>query len=446
MLVRFILLPLFLNSLGWGFFFNSSCGQIECELLDRPDPTGSLIHFQESQKVNDIFRDLLNSSYPVEGGFLAPEEFYALKAIARNFQSIMDESTQGFVGDALEEARNKAWQMQNQAAPAMLKEMETVLGEKWPVIVFKVNRKLTQGHRDPSRLTYPTVMDGLQLSPEQSSQFKQLQNQFEFYAKEQRAELAKQLKSLLEEHFAALKTELDSVQRTRFLHWFGELNLFEALSMSDEYKEVISEAARNRSVGQTAGTIEVIRHVDDDGQRVEPPTDRQELTIDYLLYKALTMNNLEKQLVLSPDQKRQIDDQLHGKETRLILEHRRTERMLAILEDKWELPEWLHNILLPHQKNWLRQFEFQVYNMPYADSFGVLNPDVSESLDLTKEQRERVVELAVNYRTKVADLVRRVDRTLLQQEKEIRIKMFKLLKPEQILQYRRWFGVDPIDL
>jgi hypothetical protein len=288
----------------------------------------------------------------------------------------------------------------------------------------------------------PPVIERLQLTPNQTAQFKRLKDRLESNNKKRHDQLAEKLKPLLKEHFEAVQAELDSAQKTQFLDWFGDLTLFESLSTSDQHKDFILDVSQNQELGASGGTLtRRIGTINPD----QPTSIRKDLEIDSLLYKALTMANFEKQLALSPDQTKQLDSRLHGNDVRLHKVHRRSERILAILKDEWEVPDWLDEILLKHQKTWLRQFEFQVYNMPYADSFGVLNPDVSEALELTPEQAKRIKELAQNYRTKIADLVRRTDQAIAQEEKEVRAKMMNLLKPEQMLQYRRWFGPDVIN-
>jgi len=422
------------------FFVTSLVAQTECELLDFPYATD----VPELERLTGILH-YLSSTSPHKKAMvmsLSEEQRVELENIQNRFRSISEPFEVELRNDPDGLIDLKIRLLQNQAAPGLLNDLERALGDHWPTVVFVCNRNLAHGYHDPSGLTLPSVVEGLRLTAEQKIQLEKCKSKLEANQKKLNSELAEKLKSLLDEHFAAVKAELDSVQQTRFLKWFGELKLFKSLAFSDRYRDTIRRASSQRGDG---GVIENTRFFDDDGKPVQPAAIRKDFEIDSLLYCVLTMQNIEDQLDLSSDQVQQIKQQLHGNDIRLVMKNRRTERMLAILDDKWELPEWLGKILLPHQKTWMMQFEFQVYNLPCADSFGVMHPDVSESLKLTDDQKEQIKKTALDYRIKVADLSRKTQLAIALAETENRAKMLQLLSPEQMHQYRLWFGDMPIE-
>jgi hypothetical protein len=414
---------------------SSLFAQTECELLRRPALSGV-----PTFDATDVYRVIscLSPRLVPEMAFLTEEQQIKINAIRRKFSSL-DEDTPEPEDDSAAHiaAVNRGYEQKNQAALAVLAEFEQVLGELWPTVVFDANRRLAIGYGDPSGLSLSTVVDGLKLTVEQTTQIEKLKSKVEAEQKKLKLELADKLQILLVEHFSAIKTELDSVQQSRFLQWFGDLNLFKSLAFSDHYRNLILQIQNETNGGDT---IKERTRFQKDGKPIKPVAERKDFEIDSLLYRVLTMHGINETLTLSPDQVERIDDQIHGNDIRLILRNRRAKRMQTILEDKWELPEWLDKILLPHQRTWMMQFEFQVYNLPYADSFGLLRPEVAESLKLTEQTRKRILDLAQNYRTKVTDMSRKTESAIALAEKEKQTAMMKVLTPEQTHQYRLWFG------
>jgi hypothetical protein len=411
--------------------------QTECELLLRPSVTGSP-KLTESD-VSRVISSLSPRLVP-EMALLSDEQLEKIKAIRQEFGSLEEYVPEDDI-EAHIAAVNRGAKLRNAAAPFVIAEFEKVLGDLWPAVVFDANRRLARGYGDPTGFGLPTVISGLKLNDEQQKQFENFKQEAEQHQKRLKSELTETLTSLLGKHFEAVKSELDTIQQTRFLQWFGELNLFGSLAYSDQFRDMIQQMQQDRS----GDVVMEPRIYSENGERVEAPAVRNDFEIDSLHYRVLTMKELERALTLSPEQANQIKNQIHGNDVRLIVKNRRTERMKTILEDKWELPEWLDKILLPHQKSWMQQFEFQVYNLPYADSFGLMHPEVADALKLTAGQQKRISELALNYRTKVADHSRKTESAIAQAEKERQVKKFKLLTLEQIHQYRLWFGDVPID-
>jgi hypothetical protein len=421
------------------FHVSSLFAQTECELLAWP--------FAENVDRDlhslTVVLDYLSSDYSHKKALimsLSEEQRIELATIQNSFESIR-EPFEGEIGDDLDGLIDaKIRSLQNLAAPKIIDELARALGDHWPAVVFQCNRNMARGFRDPSGFTLTPVIDGLKLTEQQKAQLEKCRSKLAANQKKLKSELADKLRSILDEHFNAVKAELDSVQQVRFLKWFGDLSLFKSLTFSDRYQDAMRQASSQR--GEEA-VIEQSCFFDDVGKPINSPAIRRDFEIDTLLYCVLTMQNIENQLVLSPDQVQQIKRQIHGNDIRLVLKNRRTERMLAILDDKWELPEWLDDILLPHQKTWMQQFEFQVYILPYADSFGVLHPDVSESLRLNDSQKVQIKKMALDYRTKVTDLSRKNQLAIALAEEKNRAEILKLLSPEQLHQYRLWFGDMP---
>jgi hypothetical protein len=176
------------------------------------------------------------------------------------------------------------------------------------------------------------------------------------------------------------------------------------------------------------------------------PPSKELLEIDRLLHLVLTMDDLPKQLVLSKDQVKQIDSKLRSEDVTLVFHDNRPKGLKSIVENQWALPEWLAEILLEHQQDWLRQFEFQVSTLPYADSFGLLNPVVSKGLRLSNDTQSTISILTKEYRRKFEAMSQKNKSVTDNAIFEMRKKMMAILTPEQRHQYRLWFGKDLIDL
>jgi Spy/CpxP family protein refolding chaperone len=399
--------------------------QTECQLLLAPNPSGKAAKLRS----HDLQR--LRSSFMPR---LTTEQRDQIRAIARKYIPVADNLTNEERDDPDEMRRTET--LEELSAPQILAEYEEALGELWPLVVLDTNRRLAAGYGDPSGFSLSTVVEGLEFTGQQKDQIEKLNTKVEAEQKKLKSELAEKLKVLLDEHFVAVQIELDSVQQARFLKWFGDLNLFKSLAFSDHYRTMIMQL-------QAGGVGDIFKErtlYQKNGKPVKPVANRKDFEIDALYYRVLTMHGINETLTLSPEQVEQIDDQIHGNHIRLILKNRRSERLQNILDDKWELPEWLDEILLPHQRTWMMQFEFQVYNLPYADSFGLLHPDVAESLKLSEGTMKRILELAQKYRTKVTDVSRKTESAIALAEKDKQTRMLKMLSPEQMHQYRLWFG------
>jgi hypothetical protein len=414
-------------------------GQIECELLEEPttsnNPYAQLHTFSRLRSTTSQFRSILSDVQRQQ-----------LKEMDRILSSIEREMTGGVPETDPEYniLHNQMLEMQEAIAPEMISKMEVILGDIWPTVVFKVNRLVASGYGYGTGLSAKTVSEGLKLTAAQKSQLFELEKQVESKLESLNKELNKQLKSVLEMHFAELKSKLDSSQQFQFLDWFGDLNLFDNLLTSDQYRARIQKIVTSKNFGVEVNSIQLTRLKHDDDIS-SLPRDRRDIEIDELLYMALTIREIEFRLMLSTEQKQQIESHLHGNDVRLKLINYRANRLDSILEDTWELPAWLDAILLKHQRHWLKQFEFQVYNMAYADSFGILNPPVAKKLKLTGEQSTIIDELAFDYRNKVGEIRRHSELAIATELSKVQGKMLGLLNYEQRHKYRLWFGPDSVD-
>jgi hypothetical protein len=401
--------------------------------------------WDDAKLTNQVFHNLMFEGRSFSS-LLTPLQKEQIEALQIEFSMITKEAHDVSRWDpqspTLQEYSASMQKEQIRLAPQYLRRLEKIVGgDLWPSVVLKVNQTVASHYEDPTGLTVPFIVDGLNLNSQQKKELQKLKKQFDDHVEKQMARLQKELKSLLEQHFAAVKSELDASQREKFLGWFGDLALFESLALTDEYASVIRDVSDQTESGmyRLTGSPDLAQNK---GANV-PILERQDVEIDFLLYRVLTMEEIEKKVMLTADQVKQIKRELEGDDICLKLLNRRTERLAAIVKDQWELPPWLDKIFLDHQKEWLRQFEFQVYCMPYADSFGVLHPDVRQAMTLMQLQSKRIENLADDYRTKVADFSLRRDRLIEKGRQEMQAKMLSSLTPEQSSQYALWFGSLP---
>jgi hypothetical protein len=394
-----------------------------------------------------VFRAISNSIYQHRELF-TDEQLREFSEVGERFGEIEKELVQNLElgSEEYQRAYQKAYLIQAEMARVFLDEYQLIAADQWSTLVFDVNQQLVSGfYEDPSGLTCPPVVKELNLTSKQKEEFERLKREFDKDAKTRADDSRQALKSLMESHFSALKEELDANQQAVFLDWFGDLTLFEDLTISDRYSAIIrsiQNANDSRGVTQQILTTSTRTKEREFDPSLAP---QKRLEIDRLLHLVLTMDDLPKQLVLSSDQVKQIATQLRSDNVVIVFPDNPPDRLKTIVENQWALPTWLDEILLQHQQVWLRQFVFQVSTMPWADSFGLMNPVVSQGLKLSLDTQEKILSLTKEYRSNVDTRVRRSKSETENAIVEMRKEMMAILTPEQRHQYRLWFGRDLTD-
>ncbi len=94
-------------------------------------------------------------------------------------------------------------------------------------------------------------------------------------------------------------------------------------------------------------------------------------------------------------------------ESRVVDSSKAQERLERALEGEYELPQQFEEMLLPGQKDWLRQAELQLRLARFRDSFCLYAPQINDVIKLSSEQKTEIdsilEEMDIEYQKQIAD-------------------------------------------
>ncbi len=229
---------------------------------------------------------------------------------------------------------------------------------------------------------------------------------------------------------AAIWKSLVPVQSGKLRQWRGEsANVAAFMSLPGMDQEFDDSDQSSSDVIVTSSTV---------ADREEQFN--SEVVLDYSLYFVLRNNNSPKTLELTKSHQRQIDNIVDNKFVTIRLKNRNLRRLLDLLEDQWSLPDWLGQVLLPHQQKWLQELEFQLFTLAERDSFGLLNQNVARALELTPQQQSELKNIVEQFRQEQANLENEFKSELKDMYQRIFREIFGLLTTNQQKTMTTWFG------
>jgi hypothetical protein len=310
------------------------------------------------------------------------------------------------------------------------------IGGQVPKLIQFMNRQKVASYGDFTGLTLEEIGQALSLSSIQKKELLALRKFLAQNTSQIENERKQTLKQLSDDHFHAILNSLTIEQRQQFSKWFGDVPLFPNFNNFEDLASAFESLIKHQGSGITTNS-KVNQHND---PAITTGLPKKKMEIDFLLNMALTEPSSVKQLGLTDDQIEGINNIISNPDVELFIKFNGIQRLDSILKDSWELPKWLEHLLLEHQKEWLKEFEFQMCNLPFADSFGILNPSVKKTLKLTNLQDAKIAQLAERYRKNLDDQIKRFVNQMQKEQSEKKLKMIQVLDAKQREQYEFWFG------
>ncbi len=305
---------------------------------------------------------------------------------------------------------------QAKMAEEMIPKIRELIGEeRYFQVVLATNlehlsnvRKFKKQTSDLSFLVHnEPLQQAMGMEPKQIEKIKEISEFYGEWLKKKRDELLQQLDEQNANHFRRVRALLDSDQAKFVDQTLGKPVCWFRLSGEGQLAE--QAAAGGMGGGGMMGgmTYNVTKVVKGKPLPVKH--------YDLIWMKLISEPAIWQEIELTDDQIKQTRGFLDaGKgsgsvltESRVFDSSKAQERLQQALVGEYELPPQFEEMLLPGQKDWLRQAELQLRLARFRDSFCLYAPQIKDVIKLSAEQKAAIdqilEEMDIEYQKLIAD-------------------------------------------
>ena len=304
------------------------------------------------------------------------------------------------------QAEYKEWcrQVDERAKIGLQKLRELVGPELWRATVARYNADAIAINAFRSGLPFKldsTVMRKiLTLTDDQRERHEKNTKKYLKQVSEWKKERDRRLGELAGDKYRELTKVLTSDQRKEYRELYGEPIWFYKLESDgldmDRFRSWVNPHSWTTS--GPIGTPAEKESADD-----QPPIPDQ---IDILWYYLISDPGLQTEFEATNDQVKQLKALTQRIRPIAQLTNRfHAQRLVQLLDGKFDDYGLLKGILLDHQLVWLRHCELQLRLVNERSSFGLLSPELAYLLHLTGDQKKQIREIVAQYETKSNELI-----------------------------------------
>lgn len=207
------------------------------------------------------------------------------------------------------------------------------------------------------------------------------------------------LERLLQQHWVALRRELDAEQRKKAealigdpVQWFRCVEPLQFRNQNGRgYFEIVVD---NRMLELARKRGKMISEL------TAAEMEQEGYTVFHNHFLGMMKSSFVwDELELSESQRKKLHSDFAGMQLKkqFIVHNQHLQRLDEMLSGDLELPEYAQKQFNAHQQTWLKHFEFQMLTGEHEPSLGLLHPHVAESLTLSKSQQANIKKLAGEF-------------------------------------------------
>ncbi len=415
-----------------------------------------------SNRINDVTREFAEKGIE----FLTPEEKLAWSELKRQYDAPMQRAHTYELKPVGEPyTMNQAFKDQNDLAIALIPAAEKLLGDKYALIIQKINRRDARDVRreDLTGLRDPVLASAISLTENQTSRIAGLFDGHSEIVSNSRIELSQALRRLRDKLREKMLERLPLGKREYYLRVFGDpIDPFEMVGADGKgplrdvlsmYGQVDGEPVTPLwgSSGTTESTTPDSKNPWDFLEKLKlrrerdlhAPGSEKVIKIEYLEYSLIMSEVVQNDIKLGKEELNAIRKALSDEDAKVeAREIDRNLRLVELLAEEGIAESVITSHLKPEQRKRFHEIEIQARTFKDANSFGILDPAVAANLELSEEDRQYFSELVTAAEKEMKELVEA--HLSLEKEKAaaLVISLRAVLTEQQIERYRYFLGPD----
>ena len=308
-------------------------------------------------------------------------------------------------------------QAQQKRAEAAIRQLPEIVGpEAWQITVARVNAHVIglgggfSGSKSPIDLDSRVMRQIFRLTDDQVERHDENANTYLKQVSEWKKERDRELGQLADDKYHELLKVLTQEQRKTYREIYGEPIWFYKL----ESKRFGLSSFQTWVDPNCFCTMPPIKDFDNSSETSEEKNSEDQPPIpdevDIVWYHLITEPPLQEEFEATEDQVKQLKalgKRIHSVATLTNRPH--AQRLVQLLEGKFDDYGLLEEILLDHQMTWLRHCELQLRLVAERSSFGLLSPELAHTLHLTGSQKDEIRRIVAEYETKSDEMIAQMD-------------------------------------
>jgi hypothetical protein len=295
-----------------------------------------------------------------------------------------------------------------------------------------------QGIYDPSLLAAEAISQRLELTHKQNAEIKELRDEFNKKYKAIIDEAKKRQAVTQDEKWRKIMAELDARQRGQVKELIGK-------PIQWKWNETIPDFFVWTQQGRSAFGEEVPEMTQGKDIHLMNQSELEDcgvIVIDSFLYLALVNENIQRELELTDQQKQRLRQEGINQlgEKSFVTTQYDEQRIAAMLQGEYPLPDKVKDVLLKHQVEWLRHAELQIRLSSHQASFGITHTEMVRTLKLSDNQVSTIDKIATEFDRSFQENAQALKQKLEDLDDSFKRTIYEKLSAQQQAQYTRLTG------